>query len=59
MQAAWGSRYIGKLTLTFDGQGRLVGLSGAPVLLGGALSSHPLPEDQGVKEQIRRKKWWQ
>ena len=59
VQAACGSRYIGKLKLKFDDQGRLVGISGAPVLLGGALSSNPLPEDQGLKEQIRKKKWWQ
>ncbi len=58
VQAGWATRYVGKLRLRFDGAGKLVGVSGAPVLMGGRLSSNPLPEDQGLKEQIRGKKYW-
>jgi 2',3'-cyclic-nucleotide 2'-phosphodiesterase (5'-nucleotidase family) len=58
VQAGWASRYVGRLVLRFDGGGKLVGVSGAPVLMGGARSSNPVPEDQGLREQIRRKRFW-
>ncbi|GIL44423.1 hypothetical protein Vafri_1896, partial [Volvox africanus] len=59
VQAYYASRYIGSMDLSFDADGNLVSFSGAPVLLGGSVSSNPVARDpetlnliQGFAESV-------
>ncbi|PNH11874.1 Protein 5NUC [Tetrabaena socialis] len=48
VQAAFYSKYVGSLNLTFSAAGDLLALSGQPQLMGGAASSSPITRDPGV-----------
>ena len=58
VQAAWASRYMGKLSVTVGGGGGggrkkgiggILGLKGAPLLLGGLNSSNPIKSNETVQ----------
>ncbi|GMH40257.1 hypothetical protein BSKO_08161 [Bryopsis sp. KO-2023] len=51
-QAAWASRYIGRLTVEFDSKGELVHIEGTPILLGGDASNNVVKEDPEWKAEV-------
>ncbi|KAG2426537.1 hypothetical protein HXX76_011762 [Chlamydomonas incerta] len=52
VQAGSLSRYLGKIDVTVDAAGRLLSAAGAPELLGGSGSSHPVDQDAGALAAI-------
>lgn len=61
VQASWGSRYMGKLVLTFDPEsqgGRLSNIHGEPYLLGGPDSQYHVEEDQEALDKIKSWRKW-
>lgn len=58
VQADWGGRYIGNMWLDFNDNGDLVSFYGKPVLMGDYASQNYVPEDQGVKDEVYKWKYW-
>lgn len=48
VQAAFWSKYVGALSLTFSSAGDLLSISGAPALMGGSASSNNVTRDAGI-----------
>ncbi len=57
-QAGWASRYMGKLVMEFGADGKVSSITGAPVLLGGPNSDHPVAEDARTKADVQAWKYW-
>lgn len=58
VQAGWGSRWIGRLELSFDAAGKLIGVTGVPILVGGPKSDHPVQEDATMLQDVNKWKYW-
>ena len=51
-------RYMGKLQVYFDANNKIQRLEGNPVLLGGPNSDNPVQEDQSIKDEVDKWKYW-
>lgn len=54
VQAGWGSRYMGRIRLTLDSAGGLIGFEGEPVLLGGEGSERSTGQDADTLRRVQK-----
>jgi len=60
VQAGWGSRYTGVVQIWMkpDHPGQIKSITGWPVLLGGPRSDNPVAEDDFMKEEVKKWRYW-